>query len=244
MRWITKFFNNLFYTIFPEICVYCNTPLKYLQEKWLCKNCYEKIKFINSLICKRCGLPLPDGGAYCYNCKTKKSRRWWVETIRGAVEYKEPVKSIIHKFKYNNKPYLKMLLVSLMVKYISMSQDFLNDVELICCVPVSRYKKFFRGYNQAELLAEEFSKIYNIPFVNNLLIRRKNTVSQFKLSREERLANVEDAFEIKDGFEIKNKNVLIIDDVCTTGETINQCAKVLIKAKAKKVKALVVARDV
>jgi ComF family protein len=109
-----------------------------------------------------------------------------------------------------------------------------------------RIKKFIRGYNQAELLAEMLSKKFNLNFVSDLLIRRKYTVSQFKLSQQKRIENVKDVFEINQKFkdQVKGKNILIIDDVCTTAETINQCAKELKKYSAKNIFGFVLARDV
>lgn len=241
MIWIKKFFECISYTIFPKICVYCKRPLSYDEKVILCKTCVHQIKFIEGLICQICGLPLPDGGAHCFNCR-KENRRWWIEYIRGATEYKEPIKTLIHEFKYNDKLFYKNFLSQLLIEQFYI--NFNEKIDFVCCVPISLYKKFSRGYNQTELLAVEFAKKVNIEFMPNLLKRVKHTVSQFKLSREERLKNVKDIFAVVMPEKVKGKNVLIIDDVCTTGETLNQCGKVLKSAKAKKVFGYVVARDV
>jgi ComF family protein len=251
MKFVKTFLEMLIYPIIPKICIYCKEPLEYNEEYYICKSCYRKIKFVDGLICKKCGLPLSDGGAHCYNCRTKeKTRKWWVENVRGAVEYKEPVKTLIHELKYNNKLHLSNLFAFLLLKNFKKNFDMVDNIEIICPVPMLGIKKIFRGYNQAEFIAKRFVKLLQeqfgdkIKFFPNLIKRKKFTVSQFKLSRDERLKNVKDVFEIKDKDCVRDKTILIIDDVCTTGETINQCAKVLINSGAKKVFGYVVARDV
>jgi len=133
-----------------------------------------------------------------------------------------------------------------MIDWFKKNLSIYPFIDIVCCVPSNLLKKFFRGYNQAELLASNFSKEFNFTFYPNLLLRTKLTVSQFKLSREKRFLNVKDAFKINEKFKglVKGKNILIIDDVCTTAETINQCAKVLKETKAKFIFGLVLARDI
>ncbi len=255
MKILHNFFEAIIYPIIPKICTYCKCPLEYSEEYYICKECYRKIKFVEGMVCKKCGLPLPDGGSHCYNCKTKeKERKWWVENIRGAVEYKDPIRTLIHELKYNNKPHLSNFFAFLLnknFKKIFGNIDIIQKIDIVCSVPMSGLKKLTRGYNQAELIAKKFVQIIStekqngqIIFLPKLIKRKKNTISQFKLSRDERLNNVKDAFTIKNAGLIKDKTILIIDDVCTTAETINQCAKVLIKNKAKEVFGYVVARDV
>lgn len=83
---IRKFFECIIYPLFPKICFSCKKPLEYNINSIFCENCFTKIKFIERLVCQKCGLPLPDGGAHCYNCKTKdKKRKWWLEYIRSSV---------------------------------------------------------------------------------------------------------------------------------------------------------------
>ncbi len=244
-RVITKFINLFLYVFFPKICFYCNHPIDYHSEIPLCKSCINQIKHIQGLVCQKCGLPLYSGGAHCYNCK-KQERKLYFSFIRGVVEYKEPIKTLIHEYKYNQKIFLKNWLALVLTEWFQKNYNIFQRIDIVCCVPMNPIKKLLRGYNQAELIAYEFSKNCNLVFKNDLLKRTKFTVSQFKLPREKRLQNVKDAFAINKKYinEIKGKNILIIDDVCTTAETINQCAKVLKKHSAKEVYGLVAARDV
>jgi competence protein ComFC len=244
MNTVKKFFELLFYTFFPKICFCCNKPMDYFSKYPICKSCVKQIKFIDGLVCDKCGLPLDSGGKFCYNCK-KQERKFYFDFVRGVVEYKEPIKTLIHEFKYNQKTFLVSFLGEILIN--GYEKKFNNTkIDILCCVPMHRIKKFIRGYNQAELLAEMLSKKFNLNFVSDLLIRRKYTVSQFKLSQQKRIENVKDVFEINQKFkdQVKGKNILIIDDVCTTAETINQCAKVLKKYSAKNVFGFVLARDV
>lgn len=245
MKFIKNFLTSLSYVFFPKICFYCQKPLEIFYKLPLCETCIKQIKFIKGLICQKCGLPLYDGGAHCYNCRTSK-RKLYFEFIRSPVEYKEPIKTLIHEFKYQGKHFLTNFLITLISQWWEKNSKLFPQLDIVCCVPMNSVKQFLRGYNQAELLAYNFAKIYNFNFQPQLLKRTKLTVSQFKLTREQRLINVKDAFEINKKFVsyVKGKNILIIDDVCTTGETINQCAKVLKKSGAKNVYGLVLARDV
>ena len=245
MDFVKKFIKSFLYTFFPNICFYCKSPLEYFTNLPLCDSCISNIKFIDSLVCQKCGLPLNSGGAHCYDCK-RNTRKLYFDFVRGVVEYKEPIKTLIHEFKYNNKDYLKDFLSKILIKWFKQNLSIYPSIDIICCVPSNLLKKFLRGYNQAELLALSFSKEFGFNFYPNLLIRTKLTVSQFKLSKEERFLNVMDAFKVNNKFKdsVKGKNILIIDDVCTTAETINQCAKVLKEAKAKSIFGLVLARDI
>lgn len=242
---LRNFFDVFSYVLFPKICFYCKKPLDYFSSKILCEDCIKQIKLIDCLVCKKCGVILESGGEHCFNCRNNK-RKIYFDVIRGATEYKEPIKTLIHEFKYQNKYFLKNFFNSILCSWWEKNSNIFPSIDIICCVPMNSIKQFFRGYNQAQLLAYEFAKRYNFNFQPNLIKRKKITTSQFKLSREKRLENVKDAFKVNSRFikYLKNKNILIIDDVCTTAETINQCANVLKKSGAKNVFALVLARDI
>lgn len=243
MNIFKKFLNALIYIFLPKICFHCKEPLEYDSDSLLCENCIKQIKFINDLVCQKCGVPLISGGAHCYNCK---ERKYYFEFLRGVVEYDGPIKTLIHEFKYNQKVYFKKFFNELLINWWKRNSKIYPPIDIVCCVPIHPIKKFLRGYNQAELLAEDFSKEFKLDFYPRLLKRIKITKSQFKLSKEKRILNVKDAFEVEEKFKdlITDKNILIIDDVCTTAETINQCAKVLKISKPKGIFAFVLARDV
>lgn len=235
----------LIYIFFPKICFYCKKPLDYFTSKPLCDLCLKQIKFIEGLVCEKCGLPLYSGGEHCYDCK-KSNRKLYFDNIRAVVEYIEPIKTLIHEYKYNQKIFLEDFLGNLLNQWFE--KNFLNykNIDIVCCVPMNPIKKLFRGYNQSELLAKKLAEKFKLNFIPNLLKRIRFTKSQFKLSKEKRLKNLKGAFTVNKKFlnMIKNKNILIVDDVCTTAETINQCAKVLKNFSANKIFGLVLARDI
>ncbi|MCS7231465.1 MAG: ComF family protein [Elusimicrobiota bacterium] len=240
-----NFFKVFFYILFPKICFHCEKNLEYNSNDFLCNECLNKIKLINGLVCKKCGVPLESGGEFCYQCKNSK-RKIYFDFICGCAEYKEPIKTLIHEFKYRQRYYLKKYLVdNFLIKWWEKNKNSLPKIDIVCCVPMHFLKKLFRGYNQSQLLASEFAKKINLDFKFDLLIKKKLTTSQFKLSKEKRIFNIKDAFMVNKEYldKIKDKNILIIDDVATTTETINQCAKVLKEAKANLVFGLVIARD-
>ncbi|MCS7150974.1 MAG: ComF family protein [Endomicrobia bacterium] len=243
---IKQFLKAFIYALIPKVCIYCERALSYDTKQPLCNKCISQIKFINGLVCQKCGLPLDTGGAHCYNCK-KSQRKFYINFVRSVVYYLEPIVTLIHEFKYRERTYLKSFLGGeLLVNWWQKNFNLFPNIDIVCCVPIHPIKHFLRGYNQAELLAVEFSNRLNLNFEPKLIKRKKFTSSQFKLSREERLQNVNNAFSINKKLIHKTvgKNILIIDDVCTTAETINQCAKPLKEAGAKNVFGLVLARDV
>lgn len=156
--------------------------------------------------------------------------------------YDGVLRDLIHKFKYKNRDYLSRFLGKLLKDTIQKHKELI-DVDYIIPVPMHWFKKLLRGYNQTELLALNISKYYGKAVLNNSLIRTKYTNSQIKLKKEERMGNIKGCFSVKYRETLKNKRVLLVDDVCTTGATINECSKALKKAGASKIYAVAVARD-
>ena len=110
-------------------------------------------------------------------------------------------------------------------------------------VPISKKRYKLRGYNQSSLLAKEFAEIFNLEFDKEVLIKIKNNPRQSTLSQEERFLNTQGVYKINKNAKIINKNILLLDDVFTTGATCNECAKVLKEAGAKKVGVFTIAKD-
>ena len=235
---------NVLHFFFPAVCPGCSGYLNYNETDRFCDNCYSEIKFIREpmLYCQKCGLPLPDGGAHCYNC-IKGNRKLYFTKLRGVCVYDGTIKNIVHKLKYSNKPYLSRISGKLLNDYLNYDNE-LKSADVICSVPLHWWKKIIRGYNQAELIALEISKSLKKPYIMNNLIRKRYTKAQFSLNRDTRLKNVVDAFSVRQPEIFKDRSVLIIDDVCTTGETLNQCAKALKSAGASEIYGITLAREI
>ncbi len=150
---------------------------------------------------------------------------------------------MIHFFKFNKKKKLFKLLSETLLDKID--KNIFNGIDLIVPAPLSKKSLAEREYNQTELLARHISFKLKIP-ANNIVVKTRETERQSSLEREKRLGNLKGAFSIKDGFisAVEGKNIVIVDDVYTTGSTINEIAKVLIKAGAKEVRAITIARAV
>ncbi|MDX1924752.1 MAG: ComF family protein [Rickettsiaceae bacterium] len=156
---------------------------------------------------------------------------------RSLLRYDDNAKSIIFNFKYNDKTYLSNFFVKMMIaKYSSL----IEDVDIITYVPMHKFKRIFRLYNQAWVLANAVAKASNKKLRPNLIIKKRNTKSQTTLSKTLRKTNLIDNFEVRT--RLDGLKILLIDDVITTGSTVNYCAKALKKQGAQKVYILSIAK--
>lgn len=154
--------------------------------------------------------------------------------------YSGSLKETLRRFKFSNKSSYYRALGKLLALKIQNTKQ-LDSFDVIVPVPLHKSRQKHRGYNQVELMAEQIAKTLKIPCEKNLLIKSVATNSQSMLKRTERLLNLEDAFmAVNDGL-IAHKNILLIDDIVTTGSTVNQCCKALKGAGAEKVIAGVIA---
>lgn len=155
-------------------------------------------------------------------------------------EYSDILKKALKKFKFSNKPSYYRAFGMLLALKIQNTLKY-DDIDLIVPVPLYKSKQRRRGYNQAGLIAEFAGGILNIKTASDILVKISESKSQSALSRTERLSNVQDLFQVINAGSVNKKNVLIIDDIVTTGSTINQCSKVLKEAGARTVTAAVIA---
>lgn len=233
---VGKFLNNIFETLFPSgiTCFLCGDEVS--ESKFdLCNKCEAKIPRVKK-ICLKCGTPINSMANYCLTCKNTKR---FFDLARSALIYKEDVAGAIRNFKYGGKKYL----AKCFAKFLNEELNKLNLTEIDYIIPVPLFPKRLkkRGYNQAQLLAEELSKTTLIPIDTTSLIRVKDTETQTELSYRQRQNNLEDAFKVENKKKLKGKTVLLIDDVLTTGSTANHCSKILKDAGVKVIYVLTVA---
>jgi len=224
--------------IFPLRCSVCRK----IDPAILCKTCLNQILYINFPYCQRCGIPL-DSSRYdlCYSCKTISP---FFNISRSIGVYEGVLKKALQAFKFKGKKELGEPLGKIMVNYL-VSAPFKLDwcgINLVLPVPLHEKRLQNRGYNQAELLGEIISASLGIPLDTQSLIRSKNTKPQFSLNKIERQKNMQDAFQVCDPGSIKNKQILLIDDIYTTGLTVCECTKVLLQAGALRVNILTLSR--
>lgn len=235
-KFLLKIKNFILYLLFPRTCFNCGVDLPLNEQGFLCKECLKKLKKPGPIICQRCGITLKDGGAHCFNCRGSKLKTFKCSLIRSALDFNAPSRALVHGLKYEKYTNIANFLAPLMHKTLLENPQML-EAEFFVPVPIhkKRFKK--RGFNQAEVLARELSSLTNIPYIN-ALTRIKNTKSQTKLTKKQRAENIKEAFICTSPKEIKRKAVILIDDVCTTSATLEECAKVLKKAGAREVYAL------
>jgi ComF family protein len=231
--------KDLIDLVLPPICCICRRRLK-SDENIICNDCYSRIRLISLPYCERCGrsVPSPDIKV-CNTCITEHHP---CSYIRGVSPYDGIAENLIILLKYNGKRGTTKALTKLMTQVIS-KEEIYRNCEVIVPVPLHTTRKRERGYNQAELLGKELSAELNMPLISDALIRVRATPSQTKIPSEERRTNVQDAFAVNKrriGL-IRGKTVLLVDDVLTTGSTLNECARTLLEGDVKEVLGIVCA---
>jgi ComF family protein len=188
-------------------------------------------------VCPRCGRPRSDG-LLCPGCANWSAE---IDGIRSPFIFDGVLRRAIHEFKYRNLRALAVPLAELLYGFL-----LVNPVpgEVLVPVPLHRKRWRERGYNQSGLLAEELGKLTGLPVVDGCLFRQQHSPSQARTaSVSQRQSNVTGAFACR-GAELRGKRVLLIDDVCTSGATLNACAGVLKSAGAASVWGLVIAEEI
>jgi len=242
-QWVLKIQRALFDLIFPSQCKICGGVLG--AAKWVCKGCLGNTRFISPPYCDCCGIPLSPLFLEVERplCKECQSRPMYFREARAVALYKGVMRECIHLFKYEKKEALSKPLGELMIESMN---DYWGgkSFDLIISVPLHPARKRERGFNQAELLARAIKEHLALPLDIHSLRRIKPTTSQTTLNRRERLQNVKGAFQAKDKSAFFKKKILLIDDLFTTGATIDECSRIMIEAGAQEVYALTLARTV
>lgn len=233
--------NDVSDVIFPPQCMGCAEILHPQNGKLFCPACKEKIRFITGSLCPVCGTTFSNSPAENHLCGNCLENKTYFSCARAVVSYETIILHAIHQFKYGNNISVGALLASFMADFSFPDVDF-TDYSLIVPVPLHIKRLRQRGFNQSLILARALAKKWQIPVNFSLLKRHKFTETQTGMNKTERKQNIKGAFEVRDKENIAGKNIIIVDDVYTTGATVNECAKILIKAGAQKVTVLTLAR--
>ena len=227
---------NILKLFFPDnySCLVCSRDI-FNNPYLICEVCNKMLPTIKQRICLHCGEPLVSEGNYCKRCKGTK---FFVDRAISPFYYDGDIINIIYDLKYNGKKYTGKCLAKYMADCFIKSKLY---ADVIIPVPLCEERFKQRGYNQSEILGEELSKLTGIKMNVNILKRIKQTPTQTNLTYIERQKNLKDAFKAYKIKYIKDKTVLLIDDVYTTGATLKECAKVLKSAGVKCVYALTAA---
>ncbi|MBR4949533.1 MAG: ComF family protein [Clostridia bacterium] len=223
--YIPRIYKNILWLFFPHRCVFCNEVVK--RKEITCQKCEKEVKFIKDNTCRLCGRDIE-------NCFCGNEKCYYLRNVTCFYYHKAGAKGIIN-FKVSYPDDRKLDVFSdFMADKIKKSYIGV-DFDIIAPVPLHKRKFRKRGYNQSFLLAKWISKKSDIKLIGDLLIKWKETPGQHKLNREERRKNLKDSFKVNEKYDIKGLRILLIDDVITTGSSLNECSRMLIKMGADSV---------
>ena len=227
--------------VYPQNCPICQKPLE-REEKEVCEDCWKTLAFLPSPFCPYCKSFLEDEETvFNHRCPyLSKPEDRKILAVKSLGTFDDYYQKLIHRFKYDKKIPLGKYLAQSLGKIVEQERDFVN-CDLVIPVPLhpARYRE--RGFNQSEILAQGISQTMNLPLEKEILKRKKNTKDQTYLNAQQRAENVRGAFVITQPEKIKDKKVILVDDVITTGATLNECARMLQKAGAKVIFAVTLA---
>lgn len=214
-RIINHIKNTVLWLFLTEHCPYCNSALSKGEE--MCSACREALPVIDGERCRFCG-------AGKERCGCKKHRMGY-DGITSPFYYEGGIKEGIQRLKFNGKEHIAYNLSKDMAK--SVKSDFADlQFDYMCFVPFTAVQKIRRNYNQSELLAEHLSKALEIP-LKRILVKLFETDTQHSKNIRNRRGNVFGVYDVKDGADVKDKTILLVDDIKTTGATLDECAWIL-----------------
>ncbi len=231
--------DSVLRVVFPECCDFCNGPLDYNASIPLCRGCLSTIQRIPEPVCDRCGFSIP--------------REWQSDTCPTcvldpppfhragfAVIYEGQVRQALSRFKYSGNLHLRRSLSELLFEGFQARYPA-ADFDLVVPVPVHWRKLRSRGFNQALLLASDLARRIRVPVSPRVLVKTRETRAQVGLSRAERITNLAGSFGVSHPRNVADRQILLVDDVSTTGTTIREAASVLKSAGARTTDVMVLA---
>lgn len=227
--------------IFPEVCQLCGEERSSAEAGYVGPRCWTQVRFIRPPFCERCGLPFEGDITTKFLCSNCHDLDLHFSSARSAVVAKTAVLEVIHRFKYSHALWFEPFLTDLLLR-AALPELKGGKWDAIVPVPLHPVKQREREFNQAERLAWPLGAAMKIPVATNILKRLQPTLTQTRLSREQRARNTANAFAVRPGLCLEGCRYILLDDVFTTGATTNACAKALRAAGAAEVCVWTVAR--
>ena len=236
MEYLIKLKEAVLDIIFPPVCLYCSANLIAKEkETGFCDNCLSKIVIHTALFCPVCKARVPETKKICHKDSPF--------LLGAATEYNGLTKAIIHQFKYKKWTKISSLAGRFLIHYFNRLGPLNFQNFSFAPIPLHPKKKKERGFNQSELLGKILAEKYNLPLLTGVLSRDKETKPQAGLKDwQVRRQNLQNAFSVALPDQIKNKNIILIDDIYTSGATAQDAARALRQAGAKKIIVLVFAK--
>lgn len=226
--------------IYPKTCVLCEKKLQN-QSQDLCQLCYNKTKVMESMRCEICSKPHIDQGALCQDCQNHARSHM---TGYGHFIYEDQVKEAIYKMKFKRQTWIAKQFAHILAQaYVDKGMKKNQAVDGLVPVPMYFMKRGTRGYNPPQWMAKEMGRQWDLPVYDQVLLQVKPSKSQKSLGKAGRERNLNQAYAMhkKNKNKVKNKTLLLVDDVYTTGATVNACGKTLLEAGAKGVYFITIA---
>lgn len=233
---IFKYFSKSIKAIFSEAldfiypdnigCIICNKPIKKINTYSMCKSCFNNLHFILDG-CVKCGKPIInnileeqsiDGCSYCLK------KTFYFDKAISCIEYGDESKKMVLGLKYNSKTYMSKYIAQIMKEKLSLE---IIKFDYILFVPIHKKRLRERGFNQSEKIAKYLSNLIEVPIID-CIDRKSYTKMLYSLSKQDRIKELKNVFVKKINIsKIENKNILLVDDIFTTGSTVNEISKVL-----------------
>ncbi|MCK8816037.1 ComF family protein [Natroniella sulfidigena] len=229
---IYNFILDILYPAWPS-CPACGREFS-SSEIGLCSECIDEIEFIGADYCVKCGKLTKN--KICLDCREQER---FFSQARAIGLYNKGLKEYIKQFKYDKQQQLAQPLGSLLAKYAEYYYQ-LNQLDLVTYIPIHKQRLEERGFNQAYLLAKQLNSELRLP-IKSLLARVADTARQSELARQERLQNLAGKFRVENQQLIRGQRILLVDDIFTTGATVNEASKLLLEAGAEDVKVITLA---
>ena len=226
---------------YPDICQACLCVPATTEEGFLCANCIQNIRFIGSQFCKKCGEPFPgeiSAPFTCGECIQEQKNFDWARSSALCISL---MRDVVHEYKFMCASWYEPVLIR---TFLLQAAPTLNDSEWdgVVSVPLHPVKYRERGFNQSDRLAASLATKLGIPLMDDILSRNRFTKPQSTLDRAERFENVKGVFQASGNKHLPGKRLILVDDVMTTGATVNACAGALKKEGALKVAVWTLAR--
>lgn len=226
-------YSGLLDLVYPPHCLICREE----GASYLCAKCIEKIDLIKPPFCRKCGGPTES-----FNCAECRDREYHFECARSAGIYDDVLREAIHALKYNNHIAIAEPLAEIMAESFR-DTGLAGKADIVIPIPIHVSRTIRRGFNQSEELARGFTKRVHLPMDPSVLHKARKTKRQMELPFDLRVSNIQGSFKVTHAERIRGKRVLLIDDVFTTGSTLDEAAKVLLAAGASTVYAYTLSKS-
>lgn len=243
MNWrvfVSNHLNAFKYLIYPEVCIACAKGLAY-DERFLCSNCTKMISLLKDPLCKKCSRELPPFLHESRPCSDCRTRSFSFRKNISILKYDATTKKMFHELKYQRRQNIIRLFYPYIDRVISEIVGEHTDL-LLTCVPLDPARLRQRGFNQSRLICDYIVKTHHIRADYSLLRRTASRTPQSMLTRSERIHNVHEMFHTRQKNTLTDKDILLVDDILTTGSTADECSRILRRAGARSVTIFSIAR--